>query len=471
MWPGAAIPTVIDMTTPSIDGPAAAVQDASTRRKASERHRVARAGAAAIAMLGLIIAACGSPPANTASAPGITPTNVLIGSDQPLTGPAATGYSEIGPASKSFFAHVNAHGGVNGRTITYTYLDDVYDAAGSARAVPDEQQLVSDDHVFAYFNGFGLLTHQAVVDSLNAHGVPDLFVGSSCDCWNEPRQHPETFGFGTNYALEGRLMGSYVARTFPADRIAYIYETNPIGCCQQAVSEMEKNIPPSHVVAREPYTGADLVPPVVLLPQLQAARAAGAQVLVVDTLAPQAIAEVLLGEAVLGYHPPILDPFPLSADPTTVGSFIEQFSRGKASPAIENGLITQAHLPSASDDGNAWIRLFRQVHDQYEPNEPFDNMTVYGMAAAALFVQALRQAGPNPTRSSIVSAINGGAVNAGGPGLVSLGYSARNHDGYPGAQIGSIQNGSLVLSGPAYVAGPAGAITAHALVSSSPRIG
>ena len=34
----------------------------------------------------------------TASAPGITPTQILIGSHQPLTGPAAPGYSEIAPA-------------------------------------------------------------------------------------------------------------------------------------------------------------------------------------------------------------------------------------------------------------------------------------------------------------------------------------------------------------------------------------
>jgi branched-chain amino acid transport system substrate-binding protein len=35
----------------------------------------------------------------TASAPGITPTTITIGSHQPLTGPAAPGYSEIAPAS------------------------------------------------------------------------------------------------------------------------------------------------------------------------------------------------------------------------------------------------------------------------------------------------------------------------------------------------------------------------------------
>src|SRR6266571_860493 len=36
---------------------------------------------------------------NTASAPGITATEITIGSHQPLTGPAAPGYSEISKAS------------------------------------------------------------------------------------------------------------------------------------------------------------------------------------------------------------------------------------------------------------------------------------------------------------------------------------------------------------------------------------
>ena len=40
----------------------------------------------------------------TASAPGITATQITIGSHQPLTGPAAPGYSEIAPASAAYFA-------------------------------------------------------------------------------------------------------------------------------------------------------------------------------------------------------------------------------------------------------------------------------------------------------------------------------------------------------------------------------
>ena len=82
----------------------------------------------------------------TASAPGITPTTITIGSHQPLTGPAAPGYSEIAPASAAYFAYVNAHGGVYGRKIVYKYLNDAYNPTTTASVV---RQLVLQDNVYA----------------------------------------------------------------------------------------------------------------------------------------------------------------------------------------------------------------------------------------------------------------------------------------------------------------------------------
>src|SRR5580704_14910805 len=119
--------------------------------------------------------------ANTASAPGITATSVLIGSHQPLTGVAAPGYDEIAPASNAYFQYINANGGIDGRKIIYKYLDDGYNPA---KTVTDVHQLVEQDNVFAIFNGLGTPTHEAVVPFLNQHKVPDLFVASGCLCWN-----------------------------------------------------------------------------------------------------------------------------------------------------------------------------------------------------------------------------------------------------------------------------------------------
>src|SRR6202162_872558 len=164
----------------------------------SRTWAVAAAGGAAA----LLTAACGgsSSTANTASAPGITATQVTIGSTQPLTGPAAPGYSEIAPAANAYFKYVNAHGGVFGRSIKYTYLDDGYNPTITATQT---KKLVLQDGVFAIFSSLGTPTHLAVVDYLNSQKIPDLFVASGCNCWNNVAQYPETFGWQPDYTIEG----------------------------------------------------------------------------------------------------------------------------------------------------------------------------------------------------------------------------------------------------------------------------
>src|SRR6266404_5081860 len=143
----------------------------------------------------------------TASAPGITPTTITIGSHQPLTGPAAPGYSEIAPASNAYLQYVNANGGVYGRKIVYKYIDDGYDPTKTASIV---RQLVLQDNVYAIFNGLGTPTHLAAVSFLNSEKVPDIFVASGCDCWNDPAKYPDTFGWQLDYVREGKILGQYV---------------------------------------------------------------------------------------------------------------------------------------------------------------------------------------------------------------------------------------------------------------------
>src|SRR5919198_3996993 len=91
-----------------------------------KRSRAPICAAGLLAAAALVAAGCGGGGGGGSSAPGVTKTSVLIGSHQPLTGPAAPGYSEIAPAAKAYFAYLNAHGGVNGRKINLVYKDDGY---------------------------------------------------------------------------------------------------------------------------------------------------------------------------------------------------------------------------------------------------------------------------------------------------------------------------------------------------------
>src|SRR5580704_9394902 len=162
----------------------------------------------------------------TASAPGITPTTITIGSHQPLTGPAAPGYSEIAPASAAYFAYVNAHGGIYGRKIVYKYLDDGYDPTKTASVV---RQLVLQDNVYALFDGLGTPTHLAAVSFLNSEKIPDVFVASGCECWNAPTTYPQTFGWQIDYVREGKILGQYVAQHFKGMKVGYFYQNDEFG--------------------------------------------------------------------------------------------------------------------------------------------------------------------------------------------------------------------------------------------------
>ncbi|HEY7261246.1 MAG TPA: ABC transporter substrate-binding protein [Trebonia sp.] len=420
---------------------------------------------AGIATAVLAIAACssgsssGSPSAGgssnaalTASAPGITATTITIGSHQPLTGPAAPGYSEIAPASNAYFAYVNAHGGVYGRKITYKYLDDGYNPTNTASVV---RQLVLQDNVYAVFDGLGTPTHLAVESFLNAQKIPDVFVASGCDCWNNPTSDPQTFGWQLDYIREGKILGQYVAKHYAGKKVAYFYQNDEFG--QDGVKGLDYEIPKSMVVARQTYVPTN----VNIAPAVAALHASGAQVVVSFSI-PAFTALLKLNSLKLGYNPTMVLSN-VGADPMTLSGLLETYAKAGGATVNGNqlttGMISDGWLPTLGDTGNSWVALFKKVHDQYDAKAPFDGNVLYGEAVAYTFVQAMLKAGRNPTRADLVSAINAGLPQ--GPAVAPYAYSSTNHSGATGAYIGVIENGVLKQEGPILTtdASASGAVT------------
>ena len=425
----------------------------------NRKHRLRLfALAAAVTAAALVAAGCSSSSSSpssgaaTASAPGITATQILIGSHQPLTGPAAPGYSEIAPASNAYFQYVNAHGGIYGRKIKYTYLDDAYDPSKTTSVV---HQLVLQDSVYAIFNGLGTPTHLAVISYLNSSKVPDLFVASGCACWNNPSAYPYTFGYQTDYIREGKILGSYIKQHYAGKKIGYFYQNDEFG--QDGVKGLNYEIPHSQVVSQQSYVPTN----VNVGPQVAALKTAGAQVVVLFAI-PAFVALFKLTSLKLSYSP-TLAASNVGTDPSTLAGLLEAFAKqGGATVsgnALTQNIITDYYLPSVGNTGNSWITLFKKIHDTYIPKLPFDGNVLYGMAVAYAFVQAMMKAGKNPTRAALVNAINGGLPQ--GPAVAPFAYSATNHSGVTGVYIGSIQNGVLVQQGSVLVTDdtPTGAVT------------
>jgi ABC-type branched-subunit amino acid transport system substrate-binding protein len=396
----------------------------------------------------------GSGSALTASAPGITPTTITIGSHQPLTGVAAPGYSEIAPASTAYFEYVNAHGGIYGRKIVYKYLDDMYNPTTTVSVV---KQLVLQDNVYAIFDGLGTPTHLAVAPFLNAQKVPDVFVASGCECWDAPSTLPETFGWQLDYVREGKILGSYIKQHFAGQKIGYFYQNDEFG--QDGVKGLDDEIPAADVVSRQKYDPTN----VNVGPQVAALKAAGAKVVVSFTV-PAFTALLRLNSLKLGFAPALVVSN-VGSDPITLAGLLEAFAKqGGATVsgnALTQGIITDGYAPTLGDPSNSWIALFKKIHDQYLPKLPYDGNVLYGEAVAYTFVQAMLKAGRNPTRADLVKAIEGGLPQ--GPAVAPYTYSASDHAGMTGAFIGVIKNGATVQTGPVLVTNttPSGAVSTY----------
>jgi branched-chain amino acid transport system substrate-binding protein len=394
---------------------------------------------AVLAVLALVVAGCGSSSSSSgsSSAPGVTKTTITFGSHQPLTGPAAPGYSEIAPASRAFFNYVNAHGGVYGRKISLIYKDDAYNPTNTVNVV---HQLVLQNNVFGVFEGLGTPTHTKVVGFLNASKVPDLFVASGCPCWDNGRSQPFTFGWQPNYTIEGKILGQYIKQHFSGQKVGVLYQDDDFG--QGGLAGIKDELPAADIVAKEPYQPITTT----LAPQITALKASGAKILVSFTV-PIFTAISELTQFTLGYKPQLVVAN-VGIDPTTVGGLLKTISKGKASgTALIEGAITDGYLPSPTDTSNPWIQLFMKVHAQYDPGAPFDGNVEYGMANAYTLLQALKAAGKGLTRQGLVNAINANGSKWTGPGLVPFRYSTTNHGGYGGAEMGQIRGGKIVLFG------------------------
>ena len=412
----------------------------SSDRSIGRSTRVLVTGGLGITLSATLLSACSSTPkatSNGASAPGVTSNSITLGATVPLTGPAAPGYDEIAPAMDAVFAWVNAHGGVYGRKIHYTYLDDGYNPANTATLT---RKLVLQDNVFADVGSLGTPTQAAVQGFLNSQKVPQLFIESGCNCWSDPT-YPYSSGWQPPYTVEGKILGKYVKDNFAGKKIGYLYQGDEFG--QDLVKGLDMEIPSASVVSRQTYDASTLAGP--LSNQIAALKAAGAQVVVMATI-PAATALAMLPGAAIGYVPQYVLSN-VGADPPTVGPLLSSFTQkgggttaqAKAAAGLLNGVITDAYFAPESDVSNPWVQVEKKLLADYAPSlyakSGLDGNTQYGVALAYTVVQALQAAGRNLTRAGLLAAMANSGKNFVTPGFVPLSYSSSVHYGFQGAEV------------------------------------
>jgi branched-chain amino acid transport system substrate-binding protein len=332
--------------------------------------------------------------ARPVQAPGVTSNEVHLGASVPLSGEAAIG-GNVARGSEAYFKYVNARGGVHGRRIKFTYLDDAYDPG---RAVNNTIRLVQQEQVFAMFSSLGTSNNLAVRKLLNDSRVPQLFVSSGATTFGKDyRRFPWTIGYIPPYSEEGRIYGQYIVKTIKNAKIAVLYQNDDYGRDLLAGLRRGLGAKAKSIVARVGYdpTSADVQPQVT---QLKASKANVFMVFAFGKFSLQAFNAV----ARLNWKPQIFVNDVSSASQlmsivpqkAATGSISISFGKDPASPTYRR------------DKG---IRLFQSILRQHGDSISTRDLTngyfTAGMAAAHTMVTALRQAGRNLTRQSIMRAV------------------------------------------------------------------
>jgi branched-chain amino acid transport system substrate-binding protein len=330
-----------------------------------------------------------------AATPGISPTEVVIGGTIPMTG-VASAYKTVGLGAAAYFRYVNAHGGVNKRKIRYIIKDDQYDPA---QTIAKTRELVEQDHVFAIFNSLGTEHNLATRPYLNAIKVPQLFVASGATTWGKDfSKWPWTIGYQPNYRAEGTIYGRYVAKTTPKARLGVLYQNDDYGKDLLAGLRNGLGKKKKLIVSTQSYNVDD--PDV----QSQVARlkAARSNTMMVFATPKFAIQSYVYARK-LGWRPKVYVNTVSSAS-NVMGIAASPQVAGKKQ--VE-GTISIVFLKDPTDPHwtrDRGIKLYRTVMKKFKGTNPKDVYNVYGMSVAHTFVEALKKAGKNPTRDSIMRA-------------------------------------------------------------------
>ncbi len=339
------------------------------------------AGAGAALMLGVWTA--------SAQESGVSPTEMKLGQTVALSGPASA-FASYGRVMAGFFQKINDEGGVNGRKITFTLLDNAF---SPPKALEQTRKLVEDIGVFAEVGTVGTTPNVAVQKYLNDKKVPHLFISAGGRRFNDAKNFPYTIPLYPAFEMEGAVLGRYVLQTRPNAKIGVLYQNDDFGRdflrgLKSALGEKA-----SMIVGEAPHEISDPT----IDSQLLKLNAAG-----VDTLfeftTPKFAAQAIRKAHEIGWKP-----LQLLASPA---SSIEATLKPAGFEAAKDVVVTTQFSKQAGDptwDNDKDMIDYKAFMKKYVSGDsPSDFIALSGYIIAHGIELALRRCGNDLTRENFV---------------------------------------------------------------------
>ncbi len=335
----------------------------------------------ALLLVGLLL-----PVSLTAQERGISPTEIVIGSTLPLSGPAAYWGTGVGGGIDAFLKWVNDAGGVNGRKFRVVLRDDAYLPPRSAL---NARELVERDGVFAIVGMIG---------TANAFAARD-YIAESKTLWISPttsdifagwRGRKYLFVTYPSYHNEGRILTQYAAEKLGTKKIAVFYQNDEYGLA--LLRGVKYGVAASKGVkfigqASYEVTDTDVSAQAVKL------RGSGADTVFIAAL-PGTGALFVREITKLGWRPRLLSTF-------TLGDPIMFVLAGEA----WNDVYSTAYFPLPGLGDSKVDRMLATLirYNAALARSPYN--AVAGVTFIEPLVEALRRVGPDLTKDKVVTAM------------------------------------------------------------------
>ena len=374
---------------------------------------------------------CSAPPQSdlvSGDNSGITAEEIRIGSSLALKGHAGYLGTQMLQGAMSYIRHINAQGGIHGRKIRLTALDDGYDPT---RCLYNTQQLILEKQVFALFCYVGTPTTVRIIPLVNEAKVPLVGMFTGANRLRSPVS-PFLINIRASYYQETQAVVDYMVQTKGLDRVAVFYQYDEYGFDGLRGTELALKKYGLIPVAKGSYVRGTLDVEAGL-ETIMASRAQA--VVMIGTYDPCAKFIILARQR--GFSP-------LFHNVSFVGS--KELARRLGHDG-EGVIVSQVVPPPTLDPKNPplpgvveYIRLLASLYPETRPSF----VGLEGYLNARILCEGLHRAGRKLTREQFLQAI--ASIDDYDPGILNpVSFGTREYQGLNHVYLTVIKDGDLVL--------------------------
>jgi branched-chain amino acid transport system substrate-binding protein len=344
---------------------------------------------------------------------------ILIGQTAGMTGSVAASVNETIAGAQLVIDAVNAQGGVNGERIEVIRMDDAFDVK---RAGENARVLIEEKKVLALFMSRGTPHSQAIIPWLDKNDVALIGPSTGAMVLHKPIQK-HVFNVRSTYQREAEKAVQHLL-TIGVTRIAVVYVTDSFGqdALEGAMTGFNKAKATPTVSIPADRAKPDYA---AIVPQIAAANA-------------QAVVWIGSGTAVVDG----IKALRAAGSAAQVVTLSNNASSGfiKELGTASSGVIVTQVFPSERSIGQPMVKeaiMLARAKGQME----LSPASLEGFASAKILVEALRRAGPKPTRARIVAALE--SIRNYDLGGLEVSYSPTDHTGIDFADLSIISDGKF----------------------------